>query len=100
NESKRKHKIPKAKLDDTLQHLTRSNFVLQQAYITDGVPGGDFAFDDAILDTSLMFNIIPKRFQDRDVDDDLLFDIARGNKSHVASAIVKWFHTNYHYLVP
>lgn len=61
---------------------------------------GDFSLYDHILDTSLLFNIIPTRFQDRDVDDDLLFDIARGNKSHVASALVKWFNTNYHYIVP
>ncbi|MDT3998001.1 5-methyltetrahydropteroyltriglutamate--homocysteine S-methyltransferase, partial [Staphylococcus saprophyticus] len=45
-------------------------------------------------------NIIPERFQGRDIDDDLLFDIARGNKEHVASALIKWFNTNYHYIVP
>ncbi|MGV2419355.1 MAG UNVERIFIED_CONTAM: 5-methyltetrahydropteroyltriglutamate--homocysteine S-methyltransferase, partial [Staphylococcus saprophyticus] len=49
---------------------------------------------------SLLFNIIPERFQGRDIDDDLLFDIARGNKEHVASALIKWFNTNYHYIVP
>ena len=29
-----------------------------------------------------------------------MFDIARGNKEHVASALIKWFNTNYHYIVP
>ncbi|ELI5502865.1 5-methyltetrahydropteroyltriglutamate--homocysteine S-methyltransferase [Staphylococcus pseudintermedius] len=94
------NKITKAELDDTLQQLHRSNLVLQQNYNPDSVPVGDFSLYDHILDTSLLFNIIPTRFQDRDVDDDLLFDIARGNKSHVASALVKWFNTNYHYIVP
>lgn len=94
------NKITKAELDDTLQQLHRSNIVLQQNYNLDSVPVGDFSLYDHILDTSLLFNIIPTRFQDRDVDDDLLFDIARGNKSHVASALVKWFNTNYHYIVP
>ncbi|EGQ3153675.1 5-methyltetrahydropteroyltriglutamate--homocysteine S-methyltransferase [Staphylococcus pseudintermedius] len=94
------NKITKAELDDTLQQLNRSNLVLQQNYNLDSVPVGDFSLYDHILDTSLLFNIIPTRFQDRDVDDDLLFDIARGNKSHVASALVKWFNTNYHYIVP
>lgn len=94
------NKITKAELDDTLQQLHRSNLVLQQNYNLDSVPVGDFSLYDHILDTSLLFNIIPTRFQDRDVDDDLLFDIARGNKSHVASALVKWFNTNYHYIVP
>lgn len=94
------NKITKAELDDTLQQLHRSNLVLQQNYNLDSVPVGDFSLYDHILDTSLLFNIIPTRFQDRDVSDDLLFDIARGNKSHVASALVKWFNTNYHYIVP
>lgn len=94
------NKITKAELDDTLQQLHRSNLVLQQNYNLDSVPVGDFSLYDHILDTSLLFNVIPTRFQDRDVDDDLLFDIARGNKSHVASALVKWFNTNYHYIVP
>lgn len=94
------NKITKAELDDTLQQLHRSNLALQQNYNLDSVPVGDFSLYDHILDTSLLFNIIPTRFQDRDVDDDLLFDIARGNKSHVASALVKWFNTNYHYIVP
>ncbi|EOY0529214.1 5-methyltetrahydropteroyltriglutamate--homocysteine S-methyltransferase [Staphylococcus pseudintermedius] len=94
------NKITKAELDDTLQQLHRSNLILQQNYNLDSVPVGDFSLYDHILDTSLLFNIIPTRFQDRDVDDDLLFDIARGNKSHVASALVKWFNTNYHYIVP
>ncbi|ELH8541500.1 5-methyltetrahydropteroyltriglutamate--homocysteine S-methyltransferase [Staphylococcus pseudintermedius] len=94
------NKITKAELDDTLQQLHRSNLVLQQNYNLVSVPVGDFSLYDHILDTSLLFNIIPTRFQDRDVDDDLLFDIARGNKSHVASALVKWFNTNYHYIVP
>ncbi|MTV23618.1 5-methyltetrahydropteroyltriglutamate--homocysteine S-methyltransferase [Staphylococcus delphini] len=94
------NKITKAELDDTLQQLHRSNLVLQQNCNLDSVPVGDFSLYDHILDTSLLFNIIPTRFQDRDVDDDLLFDIARDNKSHVASALVKWFNTNYHYIVP
>ncbi|HHU6750946.1 TPA: 5-methyltetrahydropteroyltriglutamate--homocysteine S-methyltransferase [Staphylococcus pseudintermedius] len=94
------NKMTKAELDDTLQQLHRSNLVLQQNCNLDSVPVGDFSLYDHILDTSLLFNIIPTRFQDRDVDDDLLFDIARGNKSHVASALVKWFNTNYHYIVP
>ena len=69
-------------------------------YNLDSVPVGDFSLYDHILDTSLLFNIIPERFQSREVNDDLLFDIARGNKEHVASALIKWFNTNYHYIVP
>nr|WP_289780553.1 5-methyltetrahydropteroyltriglutamate--homocysteine S-methyltransferase [Staphylococcus hyicus] len=92
--------LSKAELDDTLRNLHRENLLLQKNHHIDSVPVGDFSLYDHILDTSLLFNIIPERFQGRDVDDDLLFDIARGNKEHVASALIKWFNTNYHYIVP
>lgn len=93
-------KITKTELDETLQDLHRENLLLQKHHQLDSVPVGDFSLYDHILDTSLLFNIIPERFQGREVDDDLLFDIARGNKEHVASALIKWFNTNYHYIVP
>ena len=93
-------KISKSELDETLQNLHRENLLLQKNHQLDSVPVGDFSLYDHILDTSLLFNIIPERFQGRDVNDDLLFDIARGNKEHVASALIKWFNTNYHYIVP
>ncbi|WP_415409925.1 5-methyltetrahydropteroyltriglutamate--homocysteine S-methyltransferase [Staphylococcus agnetis] len=92
--------ITKAELDETLLNLQRENLLLQKNHHLDSVPVGDFSLYDHILDTSLLFNIIPERFQGREVDDDLLFDIARGNKEHVASALIKWFNTNYHYIVP
>ncbi|WP_220468318.1 5-methyltetrahydropteroyltriglutamate--homocysteine S-methyltransferase [Staphylococcus coagulans] len=93
-------KITKEELDSQLQNLHRENLLLQKHYGLDSVPIGDFSLYDHILDTSLLFNIIPERFQGREVNDDLLFDIARGNKENVASALIKWFNTNYHYIVP
>lgn len=94
------HKIDKVELDQTLTDLHKENLLLQKNYNLDSIPVGDFSLYDHILDTSLLFNIIPERFQGREVNDDLLFDIARGNKEHVASALIKWFNTNYHYIVP
>ena len=93
-------KIDKNELDQTLTDLHKENLLLQKNYNLDSVPVGDFSLYDHILDTSLLFNIIPERFQGREVNDDLLFDIARGNKQHVASALIKWFNTNYHYIMP
>lgn len=93
----------KVDLDTLHQQLTdlhKENLLLQKNYNLSSIPVGDFSLYDHILDTSLLFNIIPERFQGRDVNDDLLFDIARGNKEHVASALIKWFNTNYHYIVP
>ena len=93
-------KIDLDTLNTTLNDLHKENLLLQKYYKLDSVPVGDFSLYDHILDTSLLFNIIPKRFQGNDVNTDLLFDIARGNKEHVASALIKWFNTNYHYIVP
>ncbi|MCD8778081.1 5-methyltetrahydropteroyltriglutamate--homocysteine S-methyltransferase [Mammaliicoccus sciuri] len=93
-------KIDKAELDQTLQDLHKEILTIQKEHHVDHIPTGDFSLYDHVLDTSLLFNIIPERFQGRPVDDDLLFDIARGNKDHVASALIKWFNTNYHYIVP
>lgn len=93
-------KIDKAELDQTLQDLHKEILTIQKDHHVDHIPTGDFSLYDHVLDTSLLFNIIPERFQGRPVDDDLLFDIARGNKDHVASALIKWFNTNYHYIVP
>ena len=87
-------------LHQQLTDLHKENLLLQKNYNLSSIPVGDFSLYDRILDTSLLFNIIPERFQGRDIDDDLLFDIARGNKEHVASALIKWFNTNYHYIVP
>ncbi len=93
-------KIDKAELDQTLQDLHKEILTIQKDHHVDHIPTGDFSLYDHVLDTSLLFNIIPERFHGRPVDDDLLFDIARGNKDHVASALIKWFNTNYHYIVP
>lgn len=87
-------------LHQQLTDLHKENLLLQKNYNLSSIPVGDFSLYDHILDASLLFNIIPERFQGRDIDDDLLFDIARGNKEHVASALIKWFNTNYHYIVP
>ncbi|EHI69649.1 5-methyltetrahydropteroyltriglutamate--homocysteine S-methyltransferase [Streptococcus ictaluri] len=66
----------------------------------DLIPVGDFSLYDHILDLSFQFNIIPDRFKDESLDLDLYFALARGNKDHIASAMKKWFNTNYHYLLP
>ncbi len=61
-------KIDKAELDQKLSDLHRENLLLQKNYNLDSVPVGDFSLYDHILDTSLLFNIIPERFQSREVN--------------------------------
>ncbi|MDT9757041.1 5-methyltetrahydropteroyltriglutamate--homocysteine S-methyltransferase [Heyndrickxia coagulans] len=68
----------------------------------DLIPIGDFSLYDHILDTSVLFGLIPERFhhQNGAVSLDTYFSIARGNSDVVASEMTKWFNTNYHYIVP
>ena len=66
------------------------------------------SYYDAILDTSALLGTLPERVLDiEDHDNDGLppyidryFAAARGTKQQPASAMTKWFDTNYHYLVP
>ncbi|ASK62171.1 5-methyltetrahydropteroyltriglutamate--homocysteine S-methyltransferase [Virgibacillus phasianinus] len=66
------------------------------------IPVGDFSLYDHVLDTSVMFGIIPERFKKANGEVSLqdYFAIARGSKGAVASSMTKWFNTNYHYIVP
>ncbi|WP_044416336.1 5-methyltetrahydropteroyltriglutamate--homocysteine S-methyltransferase [Halarcobacter anaerophilus] len=63
------------------------------------ISSNDFSLYDNILDTSIMLNAIPKRFQNLKAEE-LYFSMARGNKNSVAMEMTKWFNTNYHYIVP
>ncbi|MBJ7540127.1 5-methyltetrahydropteroyltriglutamate--homocysteine S-methyltransferase [Streptococcus sp. SL1232] len=79
----------------------RLSFLKKQADTgLDLIPVGDFSLYDHILDLSVQFGVIPNRFAKEDINLDLFFAIARGNKENVASSMKKWFNTNYHYIVP
>lgn len=66
------------------------------------------SFYDAVLDTTALLGLLPERVVDiADHDNDGLprlidryFATARGTKELPASAMTKWFDTNYHYIVP
>ncbi|MDV2885770.1 5-methyltetrahydropteroyltriglutamate--homocysteine S-methyltransferase [Alkalihalophilus pseudofirmus] len=65
------------------------------------IPIGDFSYYDQVLDTAVMFGLIPERFQSmEEASLEQYFAIARGTDEHVASEMTKWFNTNYHYIVP
>jgi 5-methyltetrahydropteroyltriglutamate--homocysteine methyltransferase len=83
--------------DIRLHHLQK-----QMSRGIDIIPVGDFSLYDHVLDTAVMFGLIPKRFNMKGgkITLDTYFDIARGTKDEVASEMTKWFNTNYHYIVP
>ncbi|MFB9762570.1 5-methyltetrahydropteroyltriglutamate--homocysteine S-methyltransferase [Ectobacillus funiculus] len=80
-----------------LQHLQK-----QHEQGIDLIPVGDFSLYDHVLDTAVMFGLVPKRFKysGGKVSLETYFNIARGTTGAVASEMTKWFNTNYHYIVP
>ena len=78
------------------------NLKKQKEIGIDLIPVGDFSLYDHVLDTSVMFGIVPTRFEytGGKVPLETYFAIARGNKDAIASEMTKWFNTNYHYIVP
>ncbi|WP_159882136.1 5-methyltetrahydropteroyltriglutamate--homocysteine S-methyltransferase [Paenibacillus puerhi] len=74
----------------------------QQAKGLDFIPLNDFTYYDHMLDTAVMFGIVPERYghPGGKVSLDTYFAMARGSAGAVASEMTKWFNTNYHYIVP
>lgn len=70
---------------------------LRRQGVLDSVPLGEFTLYDRMLDLTVLFNLIPKRFENTGDETKLYFDMARGKG---AMEMTKWFNTNYHYLVP
>lgn len=91
-------------LNAELREIRLSNLKVQQSYGIDVIPVGDFTYYDHILDTAVMFGLVPQRFgwtgETAQVDLPLYFAMARGNKGAAACEMTKWFNTNYHYIVP
>ncbi|MBC1937644.1 5-methyltetrahydropteroyltriglutamate--homocysteine S-methyltransferase [Listeria grandensis] len=96
------HKISEEQLLSETKELRLHALKKQQDKGIDLIPVGDFSFYDHILDTSVTFGIVPKRFnyESGKVGLDTYFEIARGKDDAVASEMTKWFNTNYHYIVP
>ena len=87
------------------KELRKTHWLVQKSESVDYIPSNDFSFYDIVLDTAVLFNIIPKRYKELDLPElDTCFAMARdfqGEAGDVkALAMKKWFNTNYHYIVP
>jgi len=91
------------------KNIRHENWKLQQQAGVDIIPSNDFSFYDHVLDHSLTFGAIPKRYNEvilkkGNSELDLYFAMARGYQKDgldvVAMEMTKWFDTNYHYIVP
>lgn len=93
--------IGETELQATGAELRRRNWLTQREAGIGLVPVGDFAWYDHVLTTSAMLRHVPPRFGGRgEVDLRTYFAMARGTDRAPALEMIKWFDTNYHYLVP
>lgn len=100
-----KKELSADELQKTAEEIRKSQWLIQKESGLDFIPSNDFSFYDNMLDTAVLFHIIPKRYSDLDLPLlDTYFAMARGYQGPAgdvkALAMKKWFHTNYHYMVP
>jgi 5-methyltetrahydropteroyltriglutamate--homocysteine methyltransferase len=89
-------------LHQTGRDLRQRHWQQQADAGMDLVTVGDFAWYDQILGTLALLGAIPSRFGIAPTTLTLshYFTMARGDQTHFAMEMTKWFDTNYHYLVP
>lgn len=92
-------------LQETAKTLRQENWSVQKTSGLDLIPSNDFSFYDGMLDTAVLLNAVPERYRALDLSAlDMYFAMARGYQGDhgdvKALAMKKWFHTNYHYMVP
>ncbi len=100
-----KGEIREEELRQTAAELRAYGWKKQQEAGVKFISSNDFSFYDNVLDTAVLFNIVPKRYKELGLTElETYFAMARGyqgDKGNVkALAMKKWFNTNYHYIVP
>lgn len=95
-------KLGEAELQETLKEIRLSHLRKQQTAGIDLIPVNDFSYYDHVLDTAVMFGIVPERFHHAggEVPLSVYYGMARGTANATACEMTKWFNTNYHYIVP
>ncbi len=97
--------IDTAELLEAAKNLRKTHWNTQKKAGIDYISSNDFSYYDMLLDTAVLFGIVPKRYQELKLSKlDTYFAMARGYQGPSgdvkALAMKKWFNTNYHYIVP
>lgn len=100
-----RNEIEAEELMQTAANLRKIHWKTQKNAGIEYISGNDFSHYDQVLDTAVLLNIVPKRYQDLKLSAlDTYFAMARGYQGAAgdvrALAMKKWFNTNYHYIVP
>ena len=87
-------------VETVAKNLRQKHWLYQKECGITHIACNDFSFYDTMLDTTVMLGAIPHRFLDIKDPIKQYFAMARGDETHAAMEITKWFNTNYHYIVP
>jgi 5-methyltetrahydropteroyltriglutamate--homocysteine methyltransferase len=95
-------KLEESDFLNQLERIRLNHLRLQREKGIDWIPVNDFSFYDHMLDTAVMFGLVPSRFgyEGGPVPLSTYYAMARGNRDAAACELTKWFNTNYHYIVP
>jgi len=99
-------KVQADALMQTASTIREANWRTQRDVGIQHIPSNDFTLYDQVLDTIALVGAVPERYEwsGDQVDLDTYFAMARGAQRQgldvTALEMVKWFDTNYHYLVP
>ncbi|MFQ5948505.1 MAG: hypothetical protein ACE5KX_06575 [Acidimicrobiia bacterium] len=91
-------RIDRAEFDDRSALLRQAHLDEQRELLGDAVD--DFFLYDEVLETALMYGLVPPHLSGHSDDFAVLSDLARGTPGHEAWEMTKWFDSNYHYVVP
>ncbi|MDD3344271.1 MAG: 5-methyltetrahydropteroyltriglutamate--homocysteine S-methyltransferase [Sulfurospirillaceae bacterium] len=94
------HKFPFHEVQNLAKSLRQKHWQYQSNSHINYIACNDFSYYDNMLDTMVMLGAIPKRFCDILDPVERYFAMARGDTTHQAMEMTKWFNTNYHYIVP
>lgn len=89
-----------ASLEETAADLRKRHWVYQKNAGMDMISCNDFSFYDNMIDMMFLLNATPEKYNDIGDRTAKYFAIARGDSTHKAMEMTKWFNTNYHYIVP
>lgn len=99
-------KVPAQELEEAARSIRDENWRFMREAGIDLIPSNDFSFYDNVLDTIVLVGAVPARYRHTggEVDLDTYFAMARGRQEQdvdvTAMEMLKWFDTNYHYIVP
>ena len=87
-------------LQSVASQLRLKHWNLQRNAGIKTVAVNDFSFYDNALDLMVALGAQPERFRDISDETQRYFTMARGDDTHTAMEMTKWFNTNYHTIVP